>query len=79
MENLLRELGVQSHLKMHKRKDSKVGEKKRKPRQMPSLGVIVTETGRSFAEILRQPPTLEGEAEVEFKENDCANSLDQMD
>ena len=46
---------------------------------MPSPGAIVIEIGRSFAEILQQPPTLDGKAEVEFKEKDCAKSLDQMD
>ena len=56
-----------------------MGEKKRKPRQIPFSGAKVAVTGRSFVEILQQSPTLEGEVEVEFKEKNCAKSLDQME
>ena len=52
-----------------------MGEKKRKPRQMPVSWVKVAAIGRSFAETLQKPPTLEGKVEVEFKEKDCAKSL----
>ena len=60
---------------MQKRNDTEMEEKKRKQRHP---GAKVSATDRSFAEILQQSPTLEDKAEVDFKEKDCAKSLDQM-
>ena len=51
----------------------------KKPRQKPCPGARAPLIGRSFADILQQSPTWEDEAKVDFKEKDCAKTLDQMD
>ena len=79
MAELLRELGVQTHLEMQKRRDTEIEEKMKKPRQKPCPGTRAPLTGKSFVDILQQSPTREDEAEVDFKEKDSAKTLDQMD
>ena len=54
-------------------------ENKKKPKQKPGPRASASLTCISFVDILQQSSTRKDKAEVVFKENDCAKTLDQMD
>ena len=52
MAELLCELGVQTRLEMHKKRNTETKENKKKSRYKPGSGASTSLTGRSFADIL---------------------------